>query len=159
MSLISYALLFLAAASVAALWFRQRAQRRQGTLSRLLDGADDMERLLHRIRERMTAMRDVVDRVPDEVGAVARASLDHDRQVQEALRDVLEHRLWIQRHGDHASQAELDEACATMERARDRITAELSRLERAGADLTRATDAALEAARREPPALRRGHEP
>ncbi len=155
MSYISQALVLLALAAAAALWLRRRAQRRQNALGRLLDGADAMERLLHRTRDRMNAMRGVVERVPDDVGAVARASLDSDQPIQDALRDVLQHRLWIQRHGGHASQRELDEACAALDRARERITAELDRLERAGAELTEATDAALEAARREPPELRR----
>lgn len=155
MSLVSHALVLLALTAAAALWLRQRALRRQRALGRLLDGADAMENLLHRTRERMDAMRNVVDRVPDEVGAVARASLDSEQRIQDALRDVLEHRLWIQRHGPHASPRELDAACAAMDRARERITAELDRLERAGAELTQATDAAIEAARREPPELRR----
>lgn len=152
-----YLLIALAALiAVAALAWHWRAQRRQRALAHLLDGADAMERLLHRTRERMQAMQGVVARVPKEVGAVAQASLESDRQVQEGLRDVLQHRLWIQRHAQTASQRDLDAACEAMDRAQERIATELGRLERAGAELAEATDAAIEAARREPPQLRRG---
>lgn len=151
-----YALLALAVLLAAlALVGHVRASRRQRTLVRLLDAADAMEGLLHRTRERMQAMQSVVARVPTDVGAVARASLESDLQVQQGLKDVLKHRLWIQRHAQTASQQDLDAACEAMERARDRIATELGRLEHAGAELTEATDAALEAARREPPQLRR----
>ena len=49
-------------------------------------------------------MRTVVQRVPSDIAAVAHASLDAQPQVQQGLRDVLEHRLWISRHGLQASQ-------------------------------------------------------
>ncbi|MFC4727055.1 hypothetical protein [Coralloluteibacterium thermophilus] len=148
--------LLLLALGVAILeWRRRRVRRRARTLTRLLDGADAVERLLYRTRERMGAMHGVLGRVPDDIGAAARASLDSEQAVQDALRDVLQHRLWIDRHGSEATQAELDTACDAMERARSRIGDELARLDRAAAALTRATDEALEAAAREPAALRR----
>ncbi len=152
-----YALLLavLTLAAIAVLWQRLRAQHRQRSLARLLDGADEMERLLHRTRERMEAMHTVIGRVPEDMAAIARASLDSERQVQDGLRDVLEHRLWIRSHADSARQSELDAACAALDRARERIAQELDRLDRAGADLAQATDAAHEAAAREPAALRR----
>lgn len=145
----------LVLAAVAVLWQRLRALRRQRSLARLLDGADEMERLLHRTRERMEAMHAVIGRVPEDMAAIARASLDSERLVQDGLRDVLEHRLWIRSHSGSARQSELDAACAALDRARLRIAQELDRLDRAGADLAQATAAAHEAAAREPAALRR----
>lgn len=132
-----------------------RAASRQRALIRLLEGADAMERLLHRTRDRMAAMQDVVGRVPADIGAVARASLDADQRVQQALRDLLEHRLWISRQGATASLAELKQAEAALQRARATITAQLDRLESAGAELDDATQAVVEQAAREPAALRR----
>jgi len=132
-----------------------RAASRQRALIRLLQGADQLERLLHTTRERMNAMQDVVGRVPADIGAVARASLDADGRVQQALRDLLEHRLWISRHGATASLAELKQAELAMSRARGSISSQLARLESAGAELGDATQAALEQAAREPAALRR----
>ncbi len=133
----------------------QRAASRQRALIRLLEGADEMERLLHRTRERMSAMQAVVGRVPADIGAVARASLDADQRVQQALRDLLEHRLWISRHGATASLQELKQAEAALQRARATIASQLERLESAGAELDDATQAVIEQAAREPASLRR----
>ncbi len=133
----------------------QRAASRQRALIRLLEGADEMERLLHRTRDRMSAMQDVVGRVPADIGAVARASLDADQRVQQALRDLLEHRLWISRHGATASLQALKQAEAALQRARATIAGQLERLESAGAELDDATQAVIEQAAREPAALRR----
>lgn len=142
--------------AVVALLVHRRAVRRQRTLNRLLDSADAMEGLLLRTRERMQAMRKVVlDQVPEDIGEVARASLRAEAPIRAALRDVLEHRLWIQKHGNSASQHALDEACHALERAHRRLSDELSALESAGAELSAATAAASESARREPESLRR----
>lgn len=130
--------------------------RRERLLARLLDRADALEQLLQQTRERMRAMQQVVGRVPDDISAVARASLAPDDLVKQGLRDVLEHRLWIARHGDSASHAELRAANVALERAHASIQAQLERLERAGAELASATQAAIEQAAREPAALRRG---
>lgn len=138
------------------LWWLLRSRRRDRTLVRLLDLADEMQVLLDRSQQRMQAMQSVVGRVPADIAAVAHASLDSTLPIREAKRDVLQHRLWIQKHGDTATQAELDTACAALDRARTRLSAQLDELERAGAELAQATEASAEAARREPPTLRRG---
>lgn len=153
------ALALAAAAAVAVLavlaWRRRRLRRRQAALTRLLDLADAVERLLDRSQERMGAMQSVVERVPADMGAVAQAALGSALPIREAKRDVLQHRLWIKQHGDSAAQAELDAAGDTLERVRQRLAAELGALEQAGADLAKATHAAEAAALREPPTLRR----
>ncbi len=68
---------------------------------------------------------------------------------------MLQHRLWIQKHGPTARQSELDAACAALDRARTRLATQLDELERAGAELAQVTEASAEAARNEPAALRR----
>jgi hypothetical protein len=133
-------------------WFGTRRER---SLRRLLDRADALEHLLHTTRDRMTAMRAVVQRVPPDIGAVAHASLDAQTLVQQALRNVLEHRLWISRHGLTARHTELDTACAALDRAHATISDQLQRLENAGAELNDVTQAAIEQAEREPAALKR----
>jgi hypothetical protein len=138
-----------------ALTLHRRAQRRHLALTHLLDRADAMEDLLLRTRERMRAMRTVVDQVPEDIAEVAQASLHAERPIQDALRDVLEHRLWIQRHGQSASYRELSAACSAIDRAHQTLSQQLQALEHAGAELSAATAAAAESARREPPALRR----
>jgi uncharacterized coiled-coil protein SlyX len=151
-------LLVLAAALPYWLW-RRRMQARQSSLRRLLDLADAMESVLDRSQERMNALHGLVNRVPNDIAAVALSSLESTPPIRDAKRDVLQHRLWIKQHGADASLEELDTACAALQRARDRLAQQLDELETAGSALARATDAASEAARREPPALRRNPEP
>ena len=69
----------------------------------------------------MQAMQAVVGRVPSDIAAVARASLDSTQSIRDAKRDVLQHRLWIQQNAQTARQSELDVACAALDRARARL--------------------------------------
>ena len=134
---------------------RYRIRRRQRTLTRIMDEADAVESLLRRTRERMGVMQAVVGRMPSDIAADARASLESDERLQAGFRDLLQHRMWLQQNVGSASQLELDESDAALKRARARIAAELDRLDNAGAALESATGPAIEAAGREPPALRR----
>lgn len=153
-------LILLAGLAVAALflpvaiWIR-RGRRRDRSLTRLLDLADELEGLLDRSQQRMQSLQEIVGRVPADIATVARVSLEGTAPIRDAKRDLLQHRLWIQQHGANAHQSELDAACAALDRARTRLATQLQELERAGAELAEATDASAEAARREPPALRR----
>ena len=158
MLLVAIFCLVVAVVCLPFLWYRHVQARRQKSLTRLLDLADEVERLLNRTQERMTAMQPLVERVPADIGAVAQASLGSSLPIREAKRDVLQHRLWIQKHGLTAGQAEIDTACEALDRARTRIASQLEELENAGADLARATEAANEAAQREPATLRRNPE-
>lgn len=101
-------------------------------------------------------MKQVVGRVPQDIGAVAHASLDTDALVREGLRDLLGHRLWIASEGQKAPTDELARALQTIERAAQQIESKLRQLENAGAELDDVTQAAIEQAAREPAALRRG---
>ena len=147
--------LLLLAIALALLWNHRRRQHRQRTLARMLDLADAVEALLNRSQERMAALRPLVQRVPSDIAAEAEASLQGSLPIREAKRDVLQHRLWIQKHGDSASQQELDQACAALARVRERLDGQLVELDNVGSDLAHATEAAAEAALREPPTLRR----
>lgn len=151
-------LLFLAIA-LALLWNYRRRQHRQRTLARMLDLADAVEALLNRSQERMAALRPLVQRVPSDIAAQAEASLQGSLPIREAKRDVLQHRLWIQKHGESASQQELDQACAALARVHQRLDGQLLALDNVGSDLANATEAAAEAALREPPTLRRNPGP
>jgi hypothetical protein len=139
------------------LWSRAKGRRRRHTLTRIMDDADAVETLLRRTRDRMGAMQSVVGRMPADIAADARASLDSDERVRAGFRDLLQHRMWLQQNVDTASQESLDEAAGALERSRARLAAELDRLDNAGAELESATGPAIEAAGREPPALRRSN--
>jgi len=141
--------------SLAAWLLQWLSRRRERSLRRLLDRVDALESLLKTTRERMTAMQAVVGRVPSDIGAVAHASLDSQELVQQGLRNVLEHRLWISQSGLTAPQHEIDAALAALERAHATISDQLKRLENAGAELRDVTQAQLEQAAREPPSLKR----
>jgi hypothetical protein len=156
--LILLALLVLAI-GIPALVLQRRHLRRQASLTRLLDLADEVERLLDQTQARRVALQPVVSRVSADIAVVAQASLESPLPIREAKRDVLQHRLWIQKHGETATPAELDAALTAIERARDRLASQLAELDRAGTDLAVATEAADEAARREPPTLRRPQDP
>lgn len=144
-------------AAVAAVLWRSHAirRRRHRTLKRMLDLADEVESLLDRSQARMSSLKPLVQRVPADIAAEAQASLEGSLPIREAKRDVLQHRLWIQRNGDAATQAELDDACSALTRVHERLDLRLQALDTVGSDLAHATAAAAEAALREPPALRR----
>lgn len=155
MNYLQLAIILIGAVALLAVVLHQRSLRRERSLRHLLDRADALEVLLHRTRERMKEMRQVVDRVPQDIAAEAHASLDAKDQVQQGLRDVLEHRLWISQHGLTAPQKELDTACRAMDRAYNNIAERLGQLESAGAELADVTQAAIEQAAREPATLTR----
>jgi hypothetical protein len=159
MLILSLLALLVLAIGIPAAVVQRRHSRRALRLTRLLDAADEIERLLDRTQERMVALQPVVGRVPSDIAAVAQASLESNLPIKEAKRDVLQHRLWIQQNGETAPLAELDAALAALDRARERLARQLAELEKAGSDLAVATEAANEAARREPPTLRRPQEP
>lgn len=135
--------------------FQRRMRQRTDLLEQLLDGADALEAALQSTRQKMSAMKSVVERVPSDIAAVAQASLDADAPVQQALRNVLEHRLWIARHAHSATLAELRAAVSAIQRSRDQIESRLHQLENAGAELAEVTRAAVEQQAREPASLRR----
>jgi phosphoenolpyruvate-protein kinase (PTS system EI component) len=142
---------------IIALWVRSKAkqQRRSEALTRLLDLADEMEALLNASQKKMQAMQTVVERVPSDIGALANASLDSNDKILAVKRDLLQHRLWIQQNSQTATQAEIDQACAALQRARDRIAEQIQALDAAGIDLVEAT-AGNELGEREPASLKRG---
>lgn len=136
-------------------WRRHRFRQRRARLQRLLDLCDGLELLLNRSQRRMQELQAVVERVPSDIGAVAQAALETGLPIRDAKRDVLQHRLWIQKNADLASAGELETARDALERAHAKLAGQISALESAGAELAQATQASEEAARREPAALRR----
>lgn len=142
--------------AVLAVWvYQSRMRRRTDLLEQLLDGVDALEAALQSTRKRMSAMKSVVERVPSDIAAVAQASLDTDAPVQQALRNVLEHRMWIAKSAQTAALAELQTALAAIQRSRAQIETRLHQLENAGAELAEVTRGALEQQAREPASLRR----
>lgn len=147
--------LFLLAVTLPLYCYRRTLNRRKMALTRLLDLADAVENLLNRSQERMIALQALISRVPADMGAIAQASLESSLPIREAKRDVLQHRLWVQKNGAAAKLIELDTACAALDRVHKRLSCELEDLEKAGTELANVTQAAIDAAQREPSTLRR----
>ncbi len=138
----------LIVALVAAwLWWRGEHRRRHDArLAALLDALDALEVTIKRYRERMLAM-DAEVRSQGPVSGYRR--IDPEAPMQEALRGVLQHRLWIRDHGVRASLKELEEALGATVARRHQLDARLAELDSA----VRALMAAREAHSAEPRSL------
>jgi hypothetical protein len=107
---------------VLAAWLRERRQgRRSRVLAEILDLADALERELLECRARLREIPALTASLPPAERLSARVTLASEPQVQDALRDLLAHRLWLR---EHAAQATLAELLA----ARDALLATCSAL-------------------------------
>jgi prefoldin subunit 5 len=129
MSLLNIAVALVALLGLA-LWLRERMLNRRGRALRdLLDGADALEGQLQDYRRRMLSLRQTLAQLPSDMTAPAMASIDPDRQVKTALREILAHRLWIKQHSNSATQRELDQAVAALNRSRTQLASQLGLLD------------------------------
>lgn len=132
--------ILLACAAVAALtlswfmWRERRLRRRRGLLTGIMDLADALERELLETRARLREVPALAASLP----LSARATLAAEPLVQEALRDLLAHRLWLKEHGAGASVAELARARDALVATRASLTHQLDRLADVRADLAEA---------------------
>jgi len=111
-----------------------RWRRRETAIRALLDGADALEAQLLDCRERMQTLRGMLQDLPEEMIVDADEALTADDKVQAALRDLLQHRLWIKQHAVDADQPALDTAVAALRQSQRAMSAQLERL----AEITRA---------------------
>jgi flagellin-like hook-associated protein FlgL len=123
---------------IYALWRERRWLRREQTLRGLLDMADTLEQQLLSCRERMQTLRGMLVDLPEEMTGDADEALASDHKVQAALRDLLQHRLWIQQHATTAHQAELDIALDALRQSRASMGQQLERLDEITAALRQA---------------------
>jgi len=133
----TYFIVFAAVAILVtgAIVARERRWRRRETAIRaLLDGADALEAQLLDCRERMQTLRGMLQDLPEEMIVDADEALSADGKVQAALRDLLQHRLWIKQHAVDAGQPALDTAVAALRQSQRAMSAQLERL----AEITRA---------------------
>lgn len=119
---------------VFAVQRERRWRRRETAIRALLDGADALEQQLLTCRERMQTLRGMLQDLPEEMIVDADEALTADDKVQAALRDLLQHRLWIKQHAVDASQPDLDSAVAALRQSHRAMGEQLERL----ADITRA---------------------
>ena len=121
------------------LWWHWYTLRRRGTaLRELLDGADALEAQLHEYKKRMIDLKRALSQLPSDMTAPAMASIDPNSQVQNALKEILAHRLWIRAEGATATQEALDRACAAISKSRTQLAEQLKQLDEVGRELERA---------------------
>jgi hypothetical protein len=135
---------------IAAAWLREASMRRKPRmLGEILDLADALERELLECRRRLREIPALTASLTPSAQISARATLAAEPQVQDALRDLLAHRLWLKSHAADASLAELATARDALLATRSALAASLERLAdvRADVDQRRGTAApALQAA-------------
>jgi len=121
------------------LWLRARYWRlRENALRDLLDGADALEAQLEDYKSRMQRLRGMLTKLPSDMTGTAMTTIDPDVQVKNAKRDILAHRLWIQRESSKATQQALDEAVAAMHKSRVQLEEQLKLLDDVAGELEQA---------------------
>lgn len=129
MSYLTAIVALLLAGLVFLLTRERRWRRREQALRVLLDEADALEAGLLICRERMQTLRGMLVDFPEEMTGDADEALAADDKVQAALRDLLQHRLWIRQHAEAADQTALDTAVSALRQSRRSVDGQLQRLD------------------------------
>lgn len=117
-------------------WLRERRLRHRSVLlAQILDLADALERELLECRARLREIPALAASLLPSEQLSARAILTAEPQVQEALRDLLGHRLWLKEHAATASIGELVSARDALATTRSSLADQLVRLARVRADV------------------------
>lgn len=110
-------------------WWRERGwSRRTLALRAILDDADALERDLQDCRARLREIPALVNGLAPSTALSAHATLAAEPQVQQALHDLLQHRLWLREHATDASAADLQAAASALAESRRTLAAQLGRL-------------------------------
>ncbi|MEZ5462159.1 hypothetical protein [Dokdonella sp.] len=119
----------LLAPIVIVVWLRERhLSARTNALRSVLDHADALENELQECRARLREIPALVSQLPPSISLSAHATLTAEPEVQAALHDLLQHRLWLRQYGADASLDELRTAAAALVRSRDKLASQLERL-------------------------------
>ncbi len=116
------------AALLAIVVFMRLQARRRRALRALHRGADALEHDLKECRARLERAHASMNVAP---GVPAAGEADARTAVDAALRELLEHRLWLRDQADDANQHQLDAAVAALDKARASLTQQLEALESA----------------------------
>jgi hypothetical protein len=117
-------------------WRRERGLRRRShMLTEILDLADALESELLECRARLREIPALTANLPPSEPLSARATLTAEPQVQDALRDLLAHRLWLKDHADDAALDQLRSARDALAATRASLTRQLGRLAQVRGDL------------------------
>lgn len=113
---------------LAAWWRERRLHQRPRVLSEILDLADALERELLECRARMREIPALTANLTSAGHLSAHATLTAEPQVQDALRDLLAHRLWLKEHADTATIESLQAARDALTATRTSLARQLARL-------------------------------
>lgn len=114
-------------------WHLWRSRRRDHALHDLVEGADSLEAAIRECRQRLAHAHDSVRVAPGIVPAPGSAAAA--QAIDEALRGLLAHRLWIRDHANRATQAQLDKAVAALDKAKAEMAQQLTGLDEAQREL------------------------
>ncbi len=109
--------------------------RREQLMLRLLRGADALEGDIKQCRVRLAQAHAAVAVTP---GLPSAGSATAKDAIDSALRDLLQHRMWIRDKAPSASREELDKAADALESAAARIHQQLEQLQQAHRELDQA---------------------
>ncbi len=115
-------------ALLAVVIFMRLQARRRRALRALFRGADALEHDLKECRARLVRAHASMNVAP---GVPAAGEADARTAVDAALRELLEHRLWLRDQADEANQHELDAAVAALDKARATLSEQLAALDSA----------------------------
>lgn len=125
----------LATLGLIVAWRRElRLSRQRELLAGILDLADALEKELLECRARLREVPALAAALSPAEQVSARATLAAEPQVQEALRDLLAHRLWLKQNAARASEAELVSARDALVATRGALAHQLERLAEVRAD-------------------------
>ena len=112
-----------------------RQHSRNVAIQALLDDADRLEACLLETRTRMRQLEGMLGRLPADITESARASLASEAGIQDAMKRVLSHRLWIRENAMSATVAKLREVGETARKSLVQLQQQLARLDGAGVEL------------------------
>lgn len=111
---------------------------RTRALREVLDLADGLERELQECRARLREIPALVSHLPPAISLSARATLTAEPEVQAALHDLLQHRLWLRQNGVDASLEKLQAAASALVHSRQKLAIQLERLDQVRKELAQA---------------------
>lgn len=129
-------LLLATGAVVLILGFRLwQLRRRHRAIQRFLDEADGLEADLQGTRERLQSLQRWVSTMPKHLTGEALKSLAQESAIKEALRHLLNQRIWLRDHSELAPIAKIESLAADTARARQGLAHQMERLEAVSAEL------------------------